>query len=387
MNRWLTFKRKFRKLFKWWVLLIICILIVFRILLPYILLRYVNNSLADMKGYNGHVKDIDVRLIRGAYSIKDINIWETDSETKGKDSLPFFKAAIMDLSLEWKSLFHRRLTGEILMNKPIIIFRNHKSNASTLKGDTAAFHKLIRQLIPLTINTLKFDDGEIHYVDNYSKPKVDIEMNHIKCTATNLTNVLNSDVLLPAKIVGSGNSYGGTFTTTINLDPINKHPTFDLNAELKNLELSRINTFLKAYGNFDVAKGSFNVYAEFAGRDGRFKGYIKPLLKDLDVVQWNKEEGNFFQIVWETIVASLASVLTNQSKEQFATKINMEGDFKNTEVGIWTALKYVIVNAYIEALKPNLDHTISIKNASFKSDKKNFIESIFGKRNKGKKSN
>lgn len=105
------------------------------------------------------------------------------------------------------------------------------------------------------------------------------------------------------------------------------------------------------------------------------------------MVQWNKEEGNFFQIVWETIVASLASVLTNQSKEQFATKINMEGDFKNTEVGIWTALKYVIVNAYIEALKPNLDHTISIKNASFKSDKKNFIESIFGKRNKEKKSN
>lgn len=91
MNRWLTFKRKFRKLFKWWVLLIICILIVFRILLPYILLRYVNNSLADMKGYNGHVKDIDVRLIRGAYSIKDIHIWETDSETKGKDSLPFLK--------------------------------------------------------------------------------------------------------------------------------------------------------------------------------------------------------------------------------------------------------------------------------------------------------
>lgn len=388
MIKKITLSHRLKKFFKWWVVLIIVLLIVARILLPHFVLKYVNKTLSEMKGYNGIVDDIDIFLIRGAYTIKDIRIWETDTETKGEDLNPFFKSAIIDLSVEWRSLLRGRFVGEMKIHDPIMNFKNKKTDKSSIQSDTAAFYKLVRKLIPLTINTLSVDNGEIHYIDKYSSPKIDVAMNNVKATANNLTNVLNKDTLLPAKIIGTGNAYGGTFTVNVNLDPINKYPTFDLNAEMKNLDLTRVNDFLRAYGNFDVAKGIFNVYSEFAARDGKFNGYIKPLIKNLDVVQWNKEEGSVVQIIWETVVATVASVLTNQKKQQFATKINIQGDFTKTNVSLWTAVKYVIVNAWIEALKPNLDHTISIKNATFKEDKKNFFKAIFGKdekKNKKKK--
>ena len=49
------------------ILVIILFIIALRTALPYILLHYTNNILAEMNGYYGHVEDIDVALYRGAY--------------------------------------------------------------------------------------------------------------------------------------------------------------------------------------------------------------------------------------------------------------------------------------------------------------------------------
>jgi hypothetical protein len=113
MNKKKSARKGIRKFFKWWILLIIGVLIAARLLLPFTVLSYVNKSLSEMKGYNGHVEDIDIRLIRGAYVINKINIYETDNELKGNDSVPFFSAVKIDLSVDWKSIFHKRLVGEV----------------------------------------------------------------------------------------------------------------------------------------------------------------------------------------------------------------------------------------------------------------------------------
>ena len=74
------------------------VLIVIRILLPYIVLKVVNNKLAELDGYTGHVRDIDLALIVGSYKIKDIKL----EKTGGKIPVPFFAAEVIDLSVEWK---------------------------------------------------------------------------------------------------------------------------------------------------------------------------------------------------------------------------------------------------------------------------------------------
>ena len=60
---------------KYKVLIIIAVvLIVFRLILPFIVLHYANKTLSNMPGYYGHIDDIDISLILGAYEIKDIFI-------------------------------------------------------------------------------------------------------------------------------------------------------------------------------------------------------------------------------------------------------------------------------------------------------------------------
>src|ERR1051325_7617374 len=78
------------------LIIIVVILICIRILMPYVVLHYANKTLAnDMTGYYGHVEDIDILLIRGAYQLKNIYINKLDSNTDKQT--PFFQSNLIDL--------------------------------------------------------------------------------------------------------------------------------------------------------------------------------------------------------------------------------------------------------------------------------------------------
>src|SRR5262245_2140119 len=89
---------------------LILALVILRLMLPSILLRYVNKQLTLIDGYQGHVDDIDVSLYRGAYTIRGIRL----DKTGGKIPVPFFNAESIDLSVEWHALFHGRVVAEIV---------------------------------------------------------------------------------------------------------------------------------------------------------------------------------------------------------------------------------------------------------------------------------
>jgi hypothetical protein len=65
---------------------LLIILIAIRIALPHILLKEVNKELTHIKGYYGHVDDLDVALLRGAYTLKEIKL----DKTGGEIPVPFF---------------------------------------------------------------------------------------------------------------------------------------------------------------------------------------------------------------------------------------------------------------------------------------------------------
>jgi hypothetical protein len=366
---------------------IVVILIAFRLLLPYFVLKYVNKKLGELKEYYGHVEDIDIALIRGAYVINDIKLVKIGNDQGQKDTIPFFRSREIDLSVEWKAIFKGSIVGEIYVEDPVLNFVKGKHKNEDARADTADFRQLIKDLMPLTVNHFEIKNGQVHYIDPLSKPRVDVALKELDVVAANLSNVNDSTKLLPARVVATGKAYEGIFKLKVDLDALQKKPTFDMTAELTHMNLALLNSFLQAYGNFDVKKGDLSIYTEFAGKDGGFGGYVKPVLKDLDVVQWTKEEGNFKQILWETLIGSAAAILENKNKDQLATKVEVKGKFDNPDINIWRAISYVLRNAFVSALKPAIDNTININKLEDSKDK-TFLEKIFGnKKKKDKKKN
>jgi len=367
---------------------VVVLLSIIRLILPYVVLHYSNKALANVKGYYGHIDDIDLSIYRGAYIINDIYLNKVDSVSK--QQTPFFKSRNIDLSVEWGALFHGSIVGELTFDSPELIFTKDKADLTDVKKDTTNFSKLLKNFMPLKVNRFEVNDGTIRYADNTSTPKVDIALKQTHILALNLKSVIDDKVELPSTITVQANAYEGTLSLNMKLNALADTATFDLNAEIKNTNLVLLNDFLKAYGNFDVHKGNFGLYTEMAAKDGKFKGYVKPIIKDLKVVGPEDRHDTFFNKVWEQIVGAAGVIFKNQKKDQVATKVNMEGSFKNPKTNTLDAVWEVLINAFVQALLPEVDNTISINSVKTEApqDKRNFLERIFSswkKNNEDKK--
>lgn len=260
------------------------------------------------------------------------------------------------------------------MIEPVLNFVKGKHKGEDVKQDTADFREVIRDLMPLTINRFEITQGEIHYIDKFSSPTIDLALKNIQVLATNLTNVNDSNKLLPAHLEASANAYEGNLKMAVNFNIFPTDPTFDMNTNVTNINMVLLNDFFKAYGKFDLKQGNFGLYTEFAAKEGKFNGYVKPFIKDLDIVQFNKEEGNLPTILWESVVGGIAEILQNQPKEQLATKIPISGKFENPNTNMWNALVYVLRNAFVHALQPSIDQTIDIGKVEEVEEKNPFLE-------------
>ncbi len=328
------------------------------------------------------MRDIDLALIVGSYKIKDIKL----EKTGGKIPVPFFAAEVIDLSVEWKALFKGGLVGEIEVRRPILNFVKGPTEETSQTKIDKEWQDIVNELMPLKLNRFEIVEGEIHYLDYYSSPKVDVFTSNIYILAENLSNVTDSTNLLPSTVTGSAEIYGGKAKLNMKLDALNKTPTFDMNAEMIGLNLVEVNDFLKAYGKFDVQKGTFGVYTEAAAKDGKIIGYTKPIIKDLDVIEWKDEkEDPLGQKLLESVVGLGGWIFKNRSEDQVATEIEFEGELKDPAINVWNIIGETLRNAFIEALYPSLEHTININTVKeAEVEKKGFIEKIFDRKDKKK---
>jgi hypothetical protein len=356
---------------------ILVLLIAVRLLLPTIVLHYANKTLSRMNGYYGHVNDIDIDLYRGAYQMDSIYINKRDSAT-GKQT-PFFSSRTVDLSIEWKALWDGALVGELEFYSPRLIFTKDKAEPGQVAKDTNDFRKILKKFMPLKVNRFLVTKGSIHYVDHSASPKVDIALHNAYILALNLKNTVDKKEKLPSDVIARATVYEGSLNMKMKLDPLADQATFDLNAEMKGCNLVLLNDFFKAYGKFDVSKGSLGLYTEFAASKGKFKGYVKPIVKDLEVKGTEDRNDKFLQKAKETVIDAAATVLKNPKKDQVATKIPIEGTFGNADIGGWEAVIEVLRNAFIEALMPSVDNEIDISSAEEvqPEEKKGFFKKVF----------
>lgn len=368
------------------VLVVVALIVAVRLALPYIILNYANKSLAQMDGYKGRIKDIDLAIIRGAYKIDSIYINQVDTVTQKET--PFVAASLIDLSIEWRALLEGALVGEVIVENPVVRFTKERVEPKEVQQDSSDFKQVLEDLMPLEINRLEFRNGRLQYVDNTSKPKVDISMTDVDVVALNLRNSYDSAAVLPASINANATVYEGKLDMKMKLNPLAEVPTFDLNAEWKNTNLVKLNEFLQAYAKIDVNEGSFGLFTEVAAKEGTFTGYVKPLLEGIDVLGKEDKKDNILRKVWEGITGTVSEVLENQSEETFATKIPFRGEIEDPKANIFFAVMQILENAFINALQPSIDEQINLTTVDKEqTEKKGLLEKVFGGKKDEKKGN
>lgn len=332
-------------------------LIAARALLPIAIQRYVNRVLDRHEAYAGTVGDVDVALIRGAYTIEQVEILKRN----GKVPVPFFASELVDFSIQWRALFDGALVGEVAFERPQINLVAGPSKASQQTGAGVDWRETVEDLFPVKINRVEVRDGSLHFRDFHSDPKVDVYLHHLDLVAENLTNSreLSADRVAQVTLRATPMN-AGLLRARVSLDPFAERPDFDLDAEVTGADLTQWNDFLRAYAHFDVQKGGFALYTELLAQEGRFDGYVKPFIKDVDVLRFAEErkEQGLLASLWEGVVGVAAEVFEDQPHDRVATRIPIKGTVEDPRVGFWTTLGNVVRNAFIESFVPSLERSV-----------------------------
>jgi hypothetical protein len=349
---------------KWLIALaiVVVVLIGLRLALAPVILHYANQKLDQIPEYRGHIGDVDLALLRGAYQIKDVSL----RKVEGASTVPFFAADLVDLSVEWGALLHGKLVGEVELHGPRLNFVVAQSKKASQTGIDSSWEDRSKELFPLDINRFQIDNGEIHFRDLTRTPKVDIHADQIDALAKGLTTRPRGDEALPATFHATARAMNhAKLRIDMKLDPWARYPTFDMDGELTGLELKTLNDFLRAYAKVDAEGGSFSLYTEMAADSGKFKGYVKPILKDVKIFSpGKKDEGGPLESAWQALVGGVEELLENKQKHQLATQVPLAGKFKNPSAGIWASVGYLLRNGFVRALSPSLTHSVSFGDVS-----------------------
>lgn len=351
-----------------WIILgsILLLLIVGRLMLPYFVIRYVNKVLAGIEGYEGSIQDVDIHLIRGAYTIHGLKLFKVN----GHEKVPFIDIPATDLSVEWSALFKGSVVGEIIFERPQLNFiggdgdETKKPGNDTQTGEDVDWTKPIKELMPLQINRLEINNGSVFFYDFTTKPKVDVHLDSLNVIATNLNNAEKQKDRLPSNVTATATSIGGgKLSVNMDMNVLKEIPDLDLNLKFEGINMPALNDFFVAYSKVDIEKGQFNLYAELAVNNANVTGYVKPVAQNMKIVDWDKDKKNPLNLVWQSIVGVVAEFFENQKEDQFATKVPIQGNLKDLKSGVWPTIWNVFRNAFVQAFERNTDNTIKFSDA------------------------
>jgi hypothetical protein len=132
--------------------------------------------------------------------------------------------------------------------------------------------------------------------------------------------------------------------------------------EVKKVRLPEVNPWLREYIKADAEAGKFELYMELAAADGKFTGYAKPILEDVDIYRAGEAEESALKRFWEGVLDFAANVLENPEADQVAARIPFSGTIKDPDTNLFATIASVLRNAFVSAFARSLEGSITLRN-------------------------
>lgn len=336
------------KIGKWFKLIAFFIPLIGAIdnVLPFLLKRIASSFINKIPGLNVKLDTLSISFLRQKFLVKILNLTYTDP-SKGTQTIKIQSSEI-EITFNWRSLARGILKTNIIITDPLIEI-SHIKKSPEMNKNSAADVPNIR--LPVVLESLTIKHGEVKYTDLLTSPVATLDIAGLQITLRNK----RADMILEAEYkvnfeaqIATGDLKGDA---EINLNSV--YPAFDLNAKLTQLNLVKLNPFFEAYAKLEIKQGHFDLFTEAKAMNGKFKGYVKPLIKDLEVA--GSEDKSIIEKLWGILMDISVEIFENPKSEKVATEIPFEGTFKDPKIKTGYAMVVVLVNAFIRALTSSFD--------------------------------
>jgi hypothetical protein len=328
------------------------IIIGLRVYLPFFIKDQIEKNINEVEGLSGSAGNVSLSVLAGHIQINDLVIYD---EEYPDPSRPFIFMDHCDIDADWQALFNRKLVARVDIDSLTVNYVIHE-----VEVEEVDFVGMLRELMDFQID-VNITNSTFNYADVTADPNIEFSLNDIFVEGRYLINEVVESDSLPSSLAISASLYGkGSIESNIRINYMQDIPDFDFELEIENADLTDFNEITKEHGGFELSSGLINVYTEAAAHEGAIKGYVKPVLEEIEVIP-SEEEAGVFKQFYESVLDFAASILESPDEDHIATNIEFEGRIDDPEVEVWQAVWNLLRNAFVEGFSKGLEGIIDFE--------------------------
>lgn len=196
--------------------------------------------------------------------------------------------------------------------------------------------------------------SEAAFINRSADPDYRLFLTDLNADVDNFSNRIEEGtgvVKITGKFMGSGPTViTGTFR------PEKPRPDFDLAVKIIKTDVTRLNPVLRAHGDTDAHRGKFALFSELTVKNNRIDGYVKPLFRDVDVYDPQKDKDKALSHrLFKAVIDGVTSLLENTPRDEVATKGDVSGPVENPRASTWQIIGKLVQNAFFNAILPGFE--------------------------------
>jgi hypothetical protein len=345
------------------LLSVLVVLIAARIAAPFVIKTVLNRKLASLPEYRGNIDDVDLSLLDSEFAVDGLRL----DNRAGDPKLPFLRVERMEVDYRWDALFHGEIVADVDVIEPVMNIMpaatQKKRPKDQLKKEEEgrAITETVKTLLPTKIHHLHIQRGAVRFKDSAAKPPVDLKLTQLNVYISDLSNRPAPASEMPTRgRMTARMQNSGRLRANVRINVFTEHPTFDLDLALRGLDVRELKDFTRAYAKVDLEKGTASFFTELVSKNGRLRGYFKPMFDNIEVLDSSggDKDDPWYRKAWEGTVGAVEELFEDQSKDRAATRVPLAGRTDQPGVDVLTTIVELVVNAFIKALVPGLDHSV-----------------------------
>jgi membrane protein len=351
-------------------------ILVVRAAAPTILTWLSNLGVQKISGYRGRVRRVTIDLTAPRLVVQDLSLAKLD----GGRAEHLLHVDSIVVGTHWKHILSGSLTAYIRLHSPQLfvdleriseLAANHDNGNRPSRENEASgqvpWQKKLEQLPPFRISSAVVTDGEVHARGLSGQNGADIRIDQLNICVENITNSIKIAPSLMAKATCKARVMSnGSLDMRAEGYPLAQPPTFNVDLQITNFDLTEIRSLIEERIGIDVRRGIVDLFVEAAAADGYIQGYAKPIFDHLEIEP--PKDSSFTTRIKAWGAEAVVKLGKNKPKDRIATRLDFEGSLDDPELNITDAILTFFRNSFRTAERALLEDRIGFFRAGRTAD-------------------
>ncbi|MBC8069532.1 MAG: DUF748 domain-containing protein [Deltaproteobacteria bacterium] len=250
-------------------------------LLGKVILNGFIRRLDTLDGYESSVARIEVDFPAGRMSFFDVAL----NRIGGAVGRPFVAVAQLDIIVDQAAALHGVTAYKtIVLHQPSLVFVTGTTPQRSQNTFDPDWQEKV-SVLPYPTDKLEIIDGRVEYVDDTTLPSTSLFASSVQLKVDGIGRARVDGSTRGATLAGSARFMDlSALTLDVAMTPGSVPLDASVHLAVETVELAQLNELLHGRFGIDISTGTMALTADFDAQDGKLRGTVAPVIRDVRVL-------------------------------------------------------------------------------------------------------